>query len=388
MSVSFTGTGSKNLARYISAAHKLSRFTQLTSEPNTGLVIRAINECRISFLEVFLNTSVTGPFFTAIIDSKQLLVALKTPALVAVEQLTITCSEEALLLTFHCAYACTTKKQVPFMDCAWQENFETKNLDCSFAIRAPTLNRVLKYFDQSHQVLTINLTSDILNFSTFDILNSVTLRAKKTSTNISLAFNHLIAVPQKSGIATIPLSEMKILGAILPEDCTIFVGFTGNPGDRMRITAKNPHTEISLILSTADIGVLPNEEFQLASQPKHQDIATGADVSPIGEDVSFFQQATQRKVIIGGEWSTEQQIPQSTFEDNWDDEELANIPMNETSPLGNTPPEATPIGRIPASPAMRVSESDSLLLLSDELLIPGTPVANPVDMIDLFETLW
>ena len=309
-----------------------------------------INDARICHVVVtfgpgfFENVNVASGFET-IVDSKQLMMVLKTVMLTTIDSLRIECApaDSSLTFQFSAGYGvCTTKRISQVDSLGWGNSAPPgiPHLAHSMILRTQVFQKVLSSFacNSATTVLSIHvMSSDIIKLSNYDLMTSG--NSKATTTDVTLQVSELDAFQfGQTPISpiTVPLSELKVLGGAMLQEENVAIGF-GVPGNPMLVKLRAPHLDVEtqMTLSTG-----------LSNQMVDTPVINGSHALPIQqESEDVLNLMASLPVELGQEESLNMQL--------------------------------TPV----ATPAVDDGDED---------LIPGTPVnrSDAFDWSGQFTTLW
>lgn len=243
--LSLSPLGLKQFVKIVSVVHRMSRYIRISLHQNRVLELFGVNDGKLASLQVCFGESffVRGSDFSTpwevVVDSKQLLVALRTQSFIAVDSAFFgppPSPTNSLSFEFRCAYGVVCTKFIPFIDQALIAISHTlpqiSDSLCSISIRPSTLSSVLSYCTEISHALSVRLppppssTSEdgnslAVTFTTIDLIGN------SPSTCISLALNSLDAVklaPEVQPEFLFPMSELKMLASLLAAEDPPVIG--------------------------------------------------------------------------------------------------------------------------------------------------------------------
>ena len=251
---------SRTFQRYAMVCAKISRFIKLIGCDGT-LSILGINDSRICHIVItfgvgfFENVDRAGRF-EAIVDSKQLMMLLRTINLTTVDSTRIwAVSDTVLSFQFTAGYGVCTTKRISHVDSLGWGRAEAPvipPLPYSMIIRSVVLNKVLSSFAANSPTTVLALQvvgSDCLKLCNYDLMTTT----NSTTTEITLNVSELDACNFGEGNLpplTVPLSELKVLGAALQPDESATLTF-GTAGQPMLVRVRSAHLGLETTMTLA-----------------------------------------------------------------------------------------------------------------------------------------
>jgi len=253
-------SSSRTFQRYALVCARVSRFIKMVAEEGK-LQIMGINDSRICHVIVvfggtFFENADRAAKFEAILDSKQLMMVLRTTSFTNVDSLSIShISPTVLGFQFTAGYGVCTTKHISHVDSlGWGRAAPPviPHLPFSMIIRSTVLNKLLGSFAANSPTTVLSLqvvSTDCLRLFNYDIMST----SSSTTTEITLNVSELDAYHFGSGDLpplTVPLSELKVLGTALQPEESATVSF-GSAGEPMVVRVRSPQADIDVSMTLA-----------------------------------------------------------------------------------------------------------------------------------------
>lgn len=252
---------SRTFLRYINVCTKISRFIKITASEGK-LKVLGINDARICHVVVtfgrgFFESVNLAASFETIVDSKQLMMVLRTTMLTTIDTMEIDVSSDnaSLVFQFTAGYGiCTTKRISQVDSLGWGNSSPPAipQLPHSMILRTVVFQKLLASFacNSPTTVLSINVvSSEAIKLSNYDLMTSG--NSKATTTDITLQVSELDAFQFSQGVLSpiaVPLGELKVLSGAMLQEENVAICF-GTAGCPMLVKLRAPHLDVETLMT-------------------------------------------------------------------------------------------------------------------------------------------